>query len=113
MGREIKARKLAHREMQRETLAHQEWDLAREAEYWRAKLAAVDANGKTGVKIREKILTLEDQLSKQSTEAKMNQASRMGEIGQAQAGDGERRGRPSPGRRTYFATRTPGLGNRV
>lgn len=72
---EIKARKLAHREMQRETLAHQEWDLAREAEYWRAKLATVDANGKTGVKIREKILTLEDQLSKQSTEAKMNQAA--------------------------------------
>ncbi|EPI0608033.1 tape measure protein, partial [Neisseria gonorrhoeae] len=30
---------------------------------------------KTGVKIREKILTLEDQLSKQSTEAKMNQAA--------------------------------------
>ncbi|EMR8371382.1 tape measure protein [Neisseria gonorrhoeae] len=72
---EIKARKLAHREMQRETLTHQEWDLAREAEYWRAKLATVDANGKTGVKIREKILTLEDQLSKQSTEAKMNQAA--------------------------------------
>ncbi|HGN6858967.1 TPA: hypothetical protein ACKWYP_002262, partial [Neisseria gonorrhoeae] len=47
----------------------------REAEYWRAKLATVDANGKTGVKIREKILTLEDQLSKQSTEAKMNQAA--------------------------------------
>ncbi|HFC6098072.1 TPA: tape measure protein [Neisseria meningitidis] len=72
---EIKAQKLAHREMQRETLTHQEWDLAREAEYWRAKLATVDANGKTGVKIREKILTLEDQLSKQSTEAKMNQVA--------------------------------------
>lgn len=72
---EIKAQKLAHREMQRETLTHQEWDLAREAEYWRAKLTTVDANGKTGVKIREKILTLEDQLSKQSTEAKMNQVA--------------------------------------
>lgn len=72
---EIKAQKLTHREMQRETLTHQEWDLAREAEYWRAKLATVDANGKTGVKIREKILTLEDQLSKQSTEAKMNQVA--------------------------------------
>lgn len=72
---EIKAQKLAHREMQRETLTHQEWDLAREAEYWRAKLATVDANGKTGVKIREKILTLEDHLSKQSTEAKMNQVA--------------------------------------
>lgn len=72
---EIKAQKLAHREMQRETLTHQEWDLAREAEYWREKLATVDANGKTGVKIREKILTLEDQLSKQSTEAKMNQVA--------------------------------------
>ena len=72
---EIKAQKLAHREMQRETITHQEWDLAREAEYWRAKLATVDANGKTGVKIREKILTLEDQLSKQSTEAKMNQVA--------------------------------------
>ncbi|HGG7700106.1 TPA: tape measure protein [Neisseria meningitidis] len=72
---EIKAQKLAHREMQRKTLTHQEWDLAREAEYWRAKLATVDANGKTGVKIREKILTLEDQLSKQSTEAKMNQVA--------------------------------------
>ncbi|HFA7468981.1 TPA: tape measure protein [Neisseria gonorrhoeae] len=72
---EIKAQKLAHREMQRETLTHQEWDLAREAEYWRAKLATVDANGKTGQKIREKILTLEDQLSKQSTEAKMNQVA--------------------------------------
>lgn len=72
---EIKAQKLAHREMQRETLTHQEWDLAREAEYWRAKLATVDANGKTGVKIREKILALEDQLSKQSTEAKMNQVA--------------------------------------
>lgn len=72
---EIKAQKLAHREMQRETLTHQEWDLAREAEYWRAKLATVDANGKTGVKIREKILTLEDQLSKQSTEAEMNQVA--------------------------------------
>ena len=72
---EIKAQKLAHREMQRETLTHQEWDLAREVEYWRAKLATVDANGQTGVKIREKILALEDQLSKQSTEAKMNQVA--------------------------------------
>lgn len=70
---EIKAQKLAHREMQRETLTHQEWDLAREAAYWREKLATVDAGSKTGLKLREKILTLEDQLSKQSTEAKMNQ----------------------------------------
>ena len=58
---EIKAQKLAHREMQRETLSHQEWDLAREAAYWRAKLATVDAGSKTGLKLREKILTLEDQ----------------------------------------------------
>lgn len=72
---EIKAQKLAHREMQRETLTHQEWDLAREAAYWREKLATVDAGSKTGLKLREKILTLEDQLSKQSTEAKMNQVS--------------------------------------
>lgn len=72
---EIKAQKLAHREMQRETLSHQEWDLAREAAYWREKLATVDANGKTGKTIREKILALEDQLSKQSTEAKMNQVA--------------------------------------
>ena len=70
---EIKAQKLAHKEMQRETLNHQEWDLAREAAYWRAKLATVDAGGKTGLKLREKILNLEDQLSKQSTEAKINQ----------------------------------------
>ena len=70
---EIKAQKLAHREMQHETLTHQEWDLAREAAYWREKLATVDAGSKTGLKLREKILTLEDQLSKQSTEAKMNQ----------------------------------------
>lgn len=72
---EIKAQKLAHREMQRETFTHQEWDLAREAEYWRAKLATVDFNGKTGKEIRTKILALEDQLSKQSTEAKMNQVA--------------------------------------
>ena len=72
---EIKAQKLAHREMQRETLTHQEWDLAREAEYWQAKLATVDFNGKTGKEIRTKILALEDQLSKQSTEAKMNQVA--------------------------------------
>lgn len=72
---EIKAQKLAHREMQRETLSHQEWDLAREAAYWRAKLATVDAGSKTGMKLREKILTLEDQLSKQSTEAKMTQVA--------------------------------------
>ena len=72
---EIKAQKLAHREMQRETLTHQEWDLAREAAYWREKLATVDAGSKTGLKLREKILTLEDQLSKQSTDAKMNQVS--------------------------------------
>ena len=72
---EIQAQKLAHREMQRETLTHQEWDLAREAAYWREKLVTVDANGKTGKKIREKILALEDQLSKQSTEAKMNQVA--------------------------------------
>lgn len=72
---EIKAKKLAHREMQRETLTHQEWDLAREATYWREKLATVDAGSKTGLKLREKILTLEDQLSKQSTEAKMNQVT--------------------------------------
>ena len=72
---EIKAQKLAHREMQRETLTHQEWDLAREATYWREKLATVDAGSKTGLKLREKILTLEDQLSKQSTEAKMNQVA--------------------------------------
>ena len=72
---EIKAQKLAHKEMQRETLTHQEWDLAREAAYWREKLATVDAGSKTGVKLREKILTLEDQLSKQSTEAKMNQVA--------------------------------------
>lgn len=72
---EIKAQKLAHREMERETLMHQEWDLAREAAYWRKKLATVDAGSKTGLKLREKILTLEDQLSKQSTEAKMNQVA--------------------------------------
>ena len=72
---EIKAQKLAHREMQRETLTHQEWDLAREAAYWREKLVTVDAGSKTGLKLREKILTLEDQLSKQSTEAKMNQVA--------------------------------------
>lgn len=72
---EIKAQKLAHREMQRETLTHQEWDLAREAAYWREKLATVDTGSKTGLKLREKILTLEDQLSKQSTEAKMNQVA--------------------------------------
>lgn len=72
---EIKAQKLAHREMQRETLTHQEWDLAREAAYWREKLATVDAGSKTGLKLREKILTLEDQLSKQSTETKMNQVA--------------------------------------
>ncbi|HGT4325121.1 TPA: tape measure protein [Neisseria meningitidis] len=72
---EIKAQKLAHREMQRETLTHQEWDLAREAAYWREKLATVDAGSKTGKKIREKIQDLEDQLSKQSTEAKMNQVA--------------------------------------
>ena len=72
---EIKAQKLAHREMQRETLTHQEWDLAREAAYWREKLATVDAGSKTGLKLREKILTLEDQLSRQSTEAKMNQVA--------------------------------------
>lgn len=72
---EIKAQKLAHREMQRETLTHQEWDLAREAAYWREKLATVDAGSKTGLKLREKILMLEDQLSKQSTEAKMNQVA--------------------------------------
>lgn len=72
---EIKAQKLAHREMQRETLTHQKWDLAREAAYWRKKLATVDAGSRTGLKIREKILTLEDELSKQSTEAKMNQVT--------------------------------------
>lgn len=72
---EIKAQKLAHREMERETLTHQEWDLAREAAYWREKLATVDAGSKTGLKLREKILALEDQLSKQSTEAKMNQVA--------------------------------------
>ena len=72
---EIKAQKLAHKEMQRETLSHQEWDLAREAAYWRAKLATVDAGSKTGLKLREKILTIEDQLSKQSTEAKINQVA--------------------------------------
>ena len=72
---EIKAQKLAHREMQRETLSHQEWDLAREAAYWRAKLATVDAGGKTGLKLREKILNLEDQLSKQSTEHRLLQAA--------------------------------------
>nr|DAS81753.1 MAG TPA: Tail tape measure [Caudoviricetes sp.] len=72
---EIKAQKLAHREMQRDTLNHQEWDLAREAAYWRAKLATVDAGSKTGLKLREKILNLEDQLSKQSTEAKINQVA--------------------------------------
>ena len=72
---EIKAQKLAHKEMQRETLNHQEWDLAREAAYWRAKLATVDAGGKTGLKLREKILNLEDQLSKQSTEYRLLQAA--------------------------------------
>lgn len=72
---EIKAQKLAHKEMQRETLSHQEWDLAREAAYWRAKLATVDAGSKTGLKLREKILTLEDQLFKQATEAKINQVA--------------------------------------
>lgn len=77
---EIKAQKLAHKEMQRETLSHQEWDLAREAAYWRAKLATVDAGSKTGLKLREKILTLEDQLSKQSTEAKINQVAAWEEL---------------------------------
>ena len=78
---EIKAQKLAHREMQRDTLNHQEWDLAREAAYWRGKLATVDAGSKTGLKLREKILTLEDQLSKQSTEAKINQVAAWEKLG--------------------------------
>ena len=63
LGKRKSRPKLAHREMQRDTLNHQEWDLAREAAYWRAKLATVDAGSKTGLKLREKILTLEDQLS--------------------------------------------------
>ena len=70
---EIKAQKLAHEEMRVEGKTHDDWDLNRERAYWKGKLSLVDAGGKDGVKIREKIVSLEHSLAKQSTEAKLRQ----------------------------------------
>lgn len=70
---EIKAQKLAHEEMRVEGKTHDDWDLNRERAYWKEKLSLVDAGGKDGVKIREKIVSLEHSLAKQSTEAKLRQ----------------------------------------
>lgn len=70
---EIKAQKLAHEEMRVEGKTHDDWDLNRERAYWKEKLSQVDAGGKDGVKIREKIVSLEHSLAKQSTEAKLRQ----------------------------------------
>lgn len=70
---EIKAQKLAHEEMRIEGKTHADWDLNRERAYWKEKLLLVDAGGKDGVKIREKIVSLEHSLAKQSTEAKLRQ----------------------------------------
>lgn len=70
---EIKAQKLAHEEMRVEGKTHADWDLNRERAYWKEKLSLVDAGGKDGVKIREKIVSLEQSLAKQSTEAKLRQ----------------------------------------
>nr|DAY13525.1 MAG TPA: Tail tape measure [Caudoviricetes sp.] len=70
---EIKAQKLAHEEMRVEGKTHADWDLNRERAYWKEKLSLVDAGGKDGVKIREKIVSLEHSLAKQSTEAKLRQ----------------------------------------
>nr|DAP74807.1 MAG TPA: Tail tape measure [Caudoviricetes sp.] len=70
---EIKAQKLAHEEMRVEGKTHTDWDLNRERAYWKEKLSLVDAGGKDGVKIREKIVSLEHSLAKQSTEAKLRQ----------------------------------------
>ena len=70
---EIKAQKLAHEEMRVEGKTHVDWDLNRERAYWKEKLSLVDAGGKDGVKIREKIVSLEHSLAKQSTEAKLRQ----------------------------------------
>nr|DAJ13042.1 MAG TPA: Tail tape measure [Siphoviridae sp. ctDju21] len=70
---EIKAQKLAHEEMRVEGKTHADWDLNRERAYWKEKLSLVDGGGKDSVKIREKIVSLEHSLAKQSTEAKLRQ----------------------------------------
>ncbi|HFC8542733.1 TPA: tape measure protein [Neisseria weaveri] len=70
---QIKAQKLAHEEMRIAGKTHDEWDKNREREFWQAKLSMIDANSKTGLKIREKILALHKELEKQTTEAKMSE----------------------------------------
>lgn len=72
---EIKAQKLAHNEMRIAEQSHADWDLAHERDYWSKKLSLVDFNGKTGLKIREKIADLEKQLAKQTTEYKLLQVA--------------------------------------
>lgn len=72
---EIKAQKLAHNEMRIAAQTHADWNLANERDYWAKKLALVDTNSKTGIKIREKIVELEKQLAKQTTEYKLLQVA--------------------------------------
>ncbi|MDO5059957.1 MAG: phage tail protein, partial [Neisseria sp.] len=65
---EIKAQKLAFEEMQLNAEEHREWDLKAELAYWQKKLATVDKNSKTGIKLREKILGLQKELRKKQLE---------------------------------------------
>ena len=68
---EIKAQKLAHKEMQLAEKSHKEWDIAAELAYWQQKLSLVDANSKTGLALREKIYSLQAELAKKSTQERM------------------------------------------
>ena len=68
---EIKAQKLAHKEMQLAEKSHKEWDIAAELAYWQQKLSLVDANSKTGLALREKIYNLQAELAKKSTQERM------------------------------------------
>ena len=68
---EIKAQKLAHKEMQLAEKSHKEWDIAAELAYWQQKLSLVDANSKTGLALRQKIYDLQAELAKKSTQERM------------------------------------------
>ncbi|MDO4693657.1 MAG: tape measure protein [Eikenella sp.] len=59
---ELAADKLAYQEKELLQGTHEKWSLARELEFWQAKLKLVDANSKAGLDIRRRILDLQNKL---------------------------------------------------
>ncbi|QMT41228.1 tape measure protein [Neisseria shayeganii] len=66
---ELAADKLAYQEKELLQGTHEKWSLARELEFWQAKLKLVDANSKAGLDIRRRIFDLQNKLHDEQARA--------------------------------------------